>query len=85
MTSLIPWSGGGGRGFDPVFSEVWDPSVIGGGWLREPAWRGRDETTAIARTFVDWRETPEAHIFRADIPGPKRAIPLVRMPPSSDV
>ncbi|XP_068634723.1 17.8 kDa class I heat shock protein-like [Aristolochia californica] len=27
------------------------------------------ETSAFANTHVDWRETPEAHIFKADLPG----------------
>ena len=70
MASLVPWTGGTiGGGYDPLFSGVWDPSSISSNWLFEPSWRTRDDTTLFARTFVDWRETPDAHIFRADIPG----------------
>ncbi|XP_024400774.1 17.8 kDa class I heat shock protein [Physcomitrium patens] len=27
------------------------------------------DTHAVANTQVDWRETPESHIFKADLPG----------------
>ncbi|KAM1610036.1 hypothetical protein ACFX1Q_022943 [Malus domestica] len=30
------------------------------------------ETTVIANTRIDWKETPEAHIFKADLPGIKK-------------
>ncbi|XVE99684.1 hypothetical protein REPUB_Repub03eG0221500 [Reevesia pubescens] len=30
------------------------------------------ETSAIANTRIDWKETPEAHIFKADLPGLKK-------------
>jgi len=30
------------------------------------------ETAAIANTRIDWKETPEAHIFKADLPGLKK-------------
>ncbi|XP_078433651.1 18.1 kDa class I heat shock protein-like [Wolffia australiana] len=72
MASLIPWGGGGGgrrRSLDPFVSDVWDPYGRGSEWLTD-TWRGGDDT--IANTFVDWRETADAHIFRADIPGVKR-------------
>ncbi|KAG6516277.1 16.9 kDa class I heat shock protein 2-like [Zingiber officinale] len=31
-----------------------------------------DETSAFANTRVDWKETPEAHVFKADLPGVKK-------------
>ncbi|CAM6003079.1 unnamed protein product [Sphagnum balticum] len=31
-------------------------------------WRTRD-TRAVVNTNVDWLETPEAHIFKVDLPG----------------
>ena len=61
MTSLGPWR-------DPWFgspfsSDIWDPSP------RELR-RGRDDdVSAVAHASVDWRETDNAHIIRADLPG----------------
>ncbi|XP_078430749.1 16.9 kDa class I heat shock protein 1-like [Wolffia australiana] len=80
MASLVPWGGVRGWEYDPFAMDVWDPLDLrrgGGGW---PSWdvgaflgrTGDDDTLAIARTFVDWQETPAAHIFHADLPGVKR-------------
>ncbi|KAK4436576.1 class I heat shock protein [Sesamum alatum] len=30
------------------------------------------ETTAIANALIDWKETPEAHVFKVDVPGFKK-------------
>lgn len=54
----------GGRGFDP-FELV---SVLDGGAAREFA---RD-AHGVANMQIDWRETPEAHVFKADLPGMKK-------------
>ncbi|XP_022957037.1 17.8 kDa class I heat shock protein-like isoform X2 [Cucurbita moschata] len=64
MTSLIPSIFGGRRNnnSDPMSLslslDVWDP--FGG------------DTSAMANTRIDWKETPEAHIFKADLPGMKK-------------
>nr|AAD09181.1 cytosolic I small heat shock protein HSP17.2IB [Funaria hygrometrica] len=60
----------GGRGnsvFDPFeFGSVWDPfTVLESGPSRQLA----SDVQAVASTRIDWRETPEAHIFKADLPG----------------
>ncbi|GJY97456.1 17.3 kDa class I heat shock protein [Tanacetum coccineum] len=31
-----------------------------------------NETSALVNTRVDWKETPEAHVFKADLPGIKK-------------
>ncbi|PWA94578.1 Alpha crystallin/Hsp20 domain-containing protein [Artemisia annua] len=54
--------------FDPFSMDVWDPfqgisSALGN--LPDTS----RETAAIANTRIDWKETPEAHVFKADLPG----------------
>uniref|UniRef100_A0A0E0MR26 SHSP domain-containing protein n=2 Tax=Oryza TaxID=4527 RepID=A0A0E0MR26_ORYRU len=55
--------------FDP-FADFWDPFD---GVLRSlvPATSDRD-TAAFANARVDWKETPESHVFKADLPGVKK-------------
>ncbi|XP_073009251.1 17.6 kDa class I heat shock protein-like [Typha latifolia] len=71
MSSLIPWIGGRGV-FDPFTADLWDPfSGTSGVWNTGRS-TGSDDTTAIARTNVDWCETEKAHIITADLPGLKK-------------
>ncbi|KAK8504900.1 hypothetical protein V6N13_056228 [Hibiscus sabdariffa] len=70
--SLIPSIFGNRRSnvFDPFSLDVWDPfkdfpsSLTG--TARAP------ETSALVDTRIDWKETPEAHVFKADVPGLKK-------------
>ncbi|XP_068330153.1 16.9 kDa class I heat shock protein 2-like [Pyrus communis] len=56
--------------FDPFSLDIWDPFEGFGTLANFPS--SARETTAIANTRIDWKETPEAHIFKADLPGIKK-------------
>jgi len=64
--SLIPSFFGGRQNnvFDPFSLDIWD-SLQG-----FPS--SARETTALANTRVDWKETQEAHVFSVDLPGLKK-------------
>nr|ABF61867.1 chaperone [Agave tequilana]ABF61874.1 chaperone [Agave tequilana]ABF61876.1 chaperone [Agave tequilana] len=60
--------------FDPFSLDVWDPFQ---GWpfdrsLTSKSGGAVSETSAFANTRIDWKETPEAHVFKADLPGIKK-------------
>ncbi|TXG74053.1 hypothetical protein EZV62_002632 [Acer yangbiense] len=55
--------------FDPFSVDVWDPFD---GFFNVPSNSGRSEASAFANTRIDWKETPEAHVFKADLPGIKK-------------
>ncbi|KAL7147710.1 hypothetical protein ABFS83_06G125300 [Erythranthe nasuta] len=60
--SLIPSLFGNGRRSN-VF-DIWDPFQ---GFSTSAG-----ETTAVANARIDWKETPEAHLFKVDVPGLKK-------------
>ena len=72
--ALIPSFFGGrlSNVFDPFSLDVWDPFQAlpfgGGGALANVPGVDR-ETAALANVRIDWKETPEAHIIQADLPG----------------
>ncbi|KAJ9548457.1 hypothetical protein OSB04_021000 [Centaurea solstitialis] len=71
--SIIPSFFGGRRTnvFDPFSSlDVWDPFKDFP--FPTPSFDASRETSALVNTRVDWKETPEAHVFKADLPGIKK-------------
>ncbi|XP_021894592.1 17.5 kDa class I heat shock protein-like [Carica papaya] len=67
--SLIPsFFGNRSSVFDPFSLDVWDPFKD----FPPPSSSLSRESSAIVSTRVDWKETPEAHVFKADLPGMKK-------------
>ncbi|XP_021894619.1 17.6 kDa class I heat shock protein 2-like [Carica papaya] len=67
--SLIPsFFGNRSSVCDPFSLDVWDP------FWNFPSRSSSlsRESSAIVDTRVDWKETPEAHVFKADLPGMKK-------------
>ncbi|XP_021732378.1 18.3 kDa class I heat shock protein [Chenopodium quinoa] len=59
--------------FDPFSLDVWDPFFdLPSSLTTVPRSGTASETAAFANARIDWRETPEAHVFKADLPGVKK-------------
>ncbi|CAJ1970964.1 unnamed protein product [Sphenostylis stenocarpa] len=73
--SLIPSFFGGERSnvFDPFSLDMWDPFEgfpFSTSLANVTSSSGED--SAIANTRVDWKETPQSHVFNVDLPGLKK-------------
>ncbi|XP_043696004.1 17.3 kDa class I heat shock protein-like [Telopea speciosissima] len=74
--ALIPsfFSGPRTNIYDPSSFDLWDPFQgfpFTSSALTNTPTTARD-TSALVNARVDWRETPEAHIFTVDLPGLKK-------------
>lgn len=80
VMSLIPFFGGRGSSFWDPFSltGAWDPfdfGTTGAGDAGQdqgaitPQLSMAKDVSAVLNTRMDWLETPEAHIIKADLPG----------------
>jgi HSP20 family protein len=66
--SLIPSIFGSGRR-----TNIFDPfSLDLDQWYPFQDNSSTNNTAAFANALIDWKETPEAHIFKADLPGVKK-------------
>lgn len=59
--------------FDPFSLDIWDsfndfPTSLS----TIPRSDTAKETVAFANARIDWKETPESHVFKADLPGVKK-------------
>ncbi|PWZ34743.1 heat shock protein [Zea mays] len=54
--------------FDPLSLDFWPSSADPFGVVRPLA----EQCPVLTNVRVDWKETPEAHVFRADLPGVRK-------------
>ncbi|MFS7903466.1 putative small heat shock protein HSP20 [Helianthus anomalus] len=76
--SIIPsfFSGRRTNVFDPFSLDLWDPLD---GFLTYTLSDFPASAREIMSARVDWKETPEVHIFKADLPGLKKEEVKVEM------
>ncbi|KAJ4794345.1 hypothetical protein LUZ62_045591 [Rhynchospora pubera] len=58
--------------FDPFSLNVWDPFQGFPFNTNRSLTTFDNDTSTFVNTRIDWKETPEAHVFKADLPGVKK-------------
>ena len=68
--AMTPYGQGKDQAMNIFEPFSWDPfGNLGALWNNEPGKSFASDVCAVASTRVDWKETADSHVFKADLPG----------------